>query len=903
MIIRALGVLHRCAYLAYPREFRVHFGAELSDIFERRVAQARAQGRLRAAVLALWLCADAVVTGLSMRTERREFHSIPRRKAPMSFDTLAADVKLAFRRLGRAPVFAAVTILTLGLGIGVNTAIFSVAYAVLLNPLPYRDPSGLVSVWSNNTHQHEPKNPVSPANWDAFKREASAFSGLEATYSFLVNVQLELPSGKQVVAASAVTSGMFDLLGTPALHGRGLRQGDDPNAIVLSHPLWTRFFSADPGVVGKTVTLTGAPGPSLILGVMPAGFVFPYKSMLGASGFTRALSADLWQMLPPNTGRMVDAAGQPSRTIHMLAPIGRLKPGATVQQGRAELDAIAARRATQFADTNSGWGVTTLPLHEQVVGRVRPAVLLLLGGVSLLLLMTCLNIANVLLARATTAQRDLAVRAALGASGGRLVQQSLIETLMLAALGGLAGTLVVVAGTPLVVALAPADLPRLGETRFGWPVVWFALGISAITGLVVGMVPAIAALGARVSGLGETHRTTASSARQRVRAALVVSEIALATVLAVGATLLVRSFVAVMQVDPGFDAAHVLTFQQSVPGRLQTAGARLTFLDELMTKLKAVPGVTSVGGTTRIPLGSTQVTTQLTIEGRDVPVSKLPEVDMRRSVGDYFTALNIPVLKGRVFTDGDRTATVGLAVVNAALESQLFAGEDAVGRRVKMGPPAPNAPWLEIIGVVGDVHHTSLEEAPRPEIYISYLQGPPTSPFMAVRTTGDPSALAQAVRDTAVSLGADPPFNSSTLAGLRAESMAVRRFTVLLSVLFGVLALVLAAVGIYGVLALVVAERTGEVGVRMALGASPSQILSMLVGYAARLGAAGVVLGLSAGLVVARVARSLLFGIQPADPLTFIAVPAILLTVAIAAALIPAQRASKISPTQAMRSN
>lgn len=820
----------------------------------------------------------------------------------MSFDTIAADVKLACRRLGRAPVFAAATILTLGLGIGANTAIFSVAHAVLLNPLPYHEPSGLVSVWSNNTHQHEPKNPVSPANWDAFKREASSFTGLEATYSFLLNVQLELPSGKQVVAASAVTAGMFDLLGTPALHGRGLRAGDDPSAIVLSHGLWTRFFSADPHVVGQTVTLTGAPGPALILGVMPAGFVFPYKSMLGASGFTRAVSADLWQMLPPNTGRMVDAAGQPSRTIHMLAPIGRLKPGATIAQARVELDSIAARRALEFTDTNAGWGVTTVPLHEQVVGRVRPAVLLLLGGVGLLLLMTCLNIANVLLARATSAQRDLAVRAALGASGARLVQQSLIETLMLAALGGLAGTLVVVAGTPLVMALAPTDLPRLAETRFGWPVVWFALGISAITGLVVGMVPAIAALGARVSGLGETHRTTASSGRQRVRAALVVSEIALATVLAVGATLLVRSFVAVMRVDPGFEAAHVLTFQQSVPGRLQTAGARLTFLDELMTKLKAAPGVTSVGGTTRIPLGSTQVTTQLTIEGRDVRLAELPEVDMRRSVGDYFTAMNIPVLKGRVFADSDRTATGGLAVVNGALASQVFAGEEVVGRRVKMGPPAPSAPWLEIIGVVGDVRHTSLEEPPRPEIYISYLQGPPTSPFMAVRTSGDPAALAQTVRDTAVSLGADPPFNVRTLAGLRAESMALRRFTVLLSGLFGLLALVLAAVGIYGVLSLVVAERTGEVGVRMALGAAPSQILSMLVGYAGRLGATGVILGLGAGLVLARVARSLLFGIQPTDAVTFVAVPVLLFAIALAAAAIPARRAAKISPTEAMRS-
>jgi putative ABC transport system permease protein len=741
---------------------------------------------------------------------------------------------------------------------------------------------------------------VSPANWDAFRKEATAFSAVEATYSFLVNVQLELPAGREVVTGTAVTPGMFDLLGTPALHGRGLVESDDANTAVLSHGLWTRLFNADPDVVGKTLTVTGAQGPVLIVGVMPEHFVFPYKSMLGPSGFVRALSADLWQPLLPSAARMIDPSGQPVRTVHFLAVIGRLKSGASPAEADAQLQAIAARRANTFTDTNAGWSVTSMPLLEQVVGRVRPAVLLLAGGVGLLLLMTCLNIANVLLARATGSQADLAVRAALGASGGRLLQQSMIESLTLALFGGVAGTVVVFFGTRLILCLAPSDLPRLTETRFSAPVVLFALGISTLAGVVIGLIPAVASFRTRMSGLRETHRTTASAARQRTRAALVVSELALATVLTVGAALLVRSFVEVMRVDPGFDATHVLSFQQNVPQRIQTPVARIAFLDDFSSKLRALPGVTHVGGTTRIPLGSTQVTTQLTVEGRDVPAASLPEVEMRRAVGDYFGAMGIPVLKGRVFEPTDRAATVGLAVVNAALAATVFPGEQAVGRRVRMGP-SPTGAWLEIIGVVGDIRHSSLEERPRPEIYISYLQGPPVSPFMTVRASDDPAALIQAVRQVATDAGADPPYNVSTMKTLRSESMALRRFTVLLAGLFGVLALALAAVGVYGVLALVVAERTGEVGVRMALGAAPWQILSMLVGYAGRLGAIGVAIGLLGGLALAQIARTLLFGVPPTDIITFVAVPLLLLAVAIAAALIPATRATKISPASAMR--
>jgi predicted permease len=459
----------------------------------------------------------------------------------------------------------------------------------------------------------------------------------------------------------------------------------------------------------------------------------------------------------------------------------------------------------------------------------------------------------------------------------------------------------VVFGTQTILTLAPADLPRLGETRFDFTVFSFALGVSVLTGLAVGVLPALASMRVRSGNLGDSHRTTASASRQRVRGSFVVAELALATVLTVGGGLMLRSFVAVLNVNPGFRAENLLTFQQVVPNGARTPAARVAFLDEFMTRVAALPGVERVGGSTRIPLGSTQVTTQLTVEGRTVPSGNLPEVDMRRAVGDYFQAMGMPVLKGRVFESADRTATAGLAVVNAALAARIFPGEDAVGRRVRMGPN-PNGIWLSIIGVVGDIRHSSLEDDPRPEIYISYLQGPPFSPFFVVRTTGDAGALTRSVGETARALGADPPFNVSTMAGLRSESVALRRFTVLLAGLFGVLALMLAAVGIYGVTALVVAERTDDVGVRVALGATPSRILSMILGQAARLGALGIAIGLGVGLVLAQVARSLLFGIGPADPMTFVVVPLALLAVAIVAALIPARRATKISPIEALRS-
>lgn len=821
----------------------------------------------------------------------------------MTLESIAADTRLALRHIRRAPAFAAMVIATLGIGIGANGAIFSTVYAVLIKPLPYNEPDRLVAVWSNATTLADENYPVSPANFDAFARENASFTQVEGMYSFLNNLQVPVGDSSETLQASTVTAGMFRLLGHQALWGRGLQDGDE-QSVVLSHHYWQRRFGSDPNVIGQLM-----PGPAgqparTIVGVMPPSFVFPYRSMLGPSGFSTAQTADVWLLLSPEApgSRMLGADGQPSRTIHMLSVIGRLKPGVTMAGARTDLQAIAARRAKDMPETNEGFGITMRPLLDQTVGAVRPALVLLSVGVGVLLLLTCVNIANVLLARATGRQRDAAVRAALGASRARLLQQSMIESAVLSGLGGVAALGLVAAGTNLLLALAPADLPRIAETRMSLLVTGFTFGVALLAGLATGLLPAWTSSRARADdGLRESKRTTAGRTQRAARSALVIAEVAMATLLTVGAGLLLRSFVTVMNVDPGFTSDHLLTFQVSVPPRYVGNAALIGYYDELRDKLKTIPGVKNVGGSTRIPLGSTSVSTTLSVEGRDSPPSEKPDVQMRRSVHDYFGTMNIPVLEGRVFTDEDRSAGEIITVVNAALASSVFPGESAIGKRVQMGPNPRPENWMRIIGVVGNIKHDSLEEEAKPEIYISHLQGAPVGPFMAIRTAGDPAAATSGVIDAVKSFGGNPPSNVRTMDALRRESVAERRFVMWLTGAFGIVALLLAAVGVYGVIALLVSERTAEVGIRIALGASPGQVWSMLISHAAVLGAVGVALGLGSGALLAPLATRLLYGISPIDPLTFGGVGLLLLVIAVVAAAIPARRAMAVDPADALR--
>ncbi len=467
---------------------------------------------------------------------------------------------------------------------------------------------------------------------------------------------------------------MFSLLGRAPALGRKFDDPGAPAGAMISYQYWQRRFGGDPSVIGRTLALSGAGSaePILVIGVMPKDFTFPYGSMLGASGFTRTVTVDMWwPMSRQRDPRLVDESGQPNRAIHYFGVVGRLAPGASIDRARADLQAIAAQRAQDYPDTNAGWGVTVRPLHEQAVGALRPALLLLLGGVTIVLLITCINVANVLLARSAGRGRDLAIRSALGASRKRLVQQALTESVLLSFAGGIVGLGVMVVVTRAILALAPANLPRLGEVSPGWPVVLFALTLSIVTGLIVGILPAASAATSRSQDtLRDGTRATASPARRRTRAALIVAEVALAMTLTVCGGLLLRSFVSVLNVDPGFKSDQLLTMQMSVPARYGDAASRLAFYDELEARLKALPGVVSVGGTTRLPLGSTQVTTMLEVEGRAVPRAELPEVEMRRALFDYFATMQIPVVRGRVFTRDDHPTALRTVVINSALANR-----------------------------------------------------------------------------------------------------------------------------------------------------------------------------------------------------------------------------------------
>ncbi|MBA2259097.1 MAG: ABC transporter permease, partial [Acidobacteria bacterium] len=577
MTIAFARALHRAALIAYPRSFRRQFATEIDRIFVERVQCARQQSRLRAVVIACFQIADAVASGIAERTRRaverwawpRHSHAAhSRRSNTLTFDSIRDDLRLALRQCWRAPMFAALTIASLALGVGANSAMFGIVRGVLLQPLPYREPDSLVMIWSDNTKAGERTNPVSPANIEAF-RAAPSLAHVEGLYSFLTPLQVRLGSEPEPALASQVTPGMFELLGRRPLLGQTLAGKSAQSGAVLSHQFWQRRLGADPNVVGRTLDIAGAPAPVPIVGVMPKDFTFPYGSMLWTTGFTRGTNVDLWLAVTRERDpRLVDASGQPNRSIHYFGVVGRVREGSSLERVRNDLAAIATQRAKDFPDTNAGWGVTVRPLHEQTVGALRPALLMLLAGVGVVLLITCINVANVLLARAAGRGRDLAIRSALGASRRRLIQQTLTESVVLSFAGGIAGLAVMVLATRGILAVAPANLPRLGEVSAGVPVVVFALALSILTGLAVGLIPAFAAANSQAQDtLRDGTRATASPARRRTRAALIVAEVALAMTLTVSGGLLLRSFVSVLHVDPGFNAEQLLTLQVSVPAK------------------------------------------------------------------------------------------------------------------------------------------------------------------------------------------------------------------------------------------------------------------------------------------------------------------------------------------------
>ena len=795
------------------------------------------------------------------------------------------DLRYAIRQLIKNPGFTAVAVLTLALGIGANTAIFSIVNAVLLRPFPYQAPERLMII----EERVSAGNSFSPSypNFVDWRAQNTAFDSVAAvrgneSFNFTGAGEPERLQGRLVSAEFFSTLGIKRLLGRDFLAEED-RPGAAP-AVILSYGFWQRRFGADPDVLGKQLTLNQQ--SYTVVGITPANFQF-------------GLEADVTVPIGLSAERFANRGRDPGTGV-----VARLKPGVSQQQGEADLNLVAARLEQQYPETNKGRRVLLTPLHESIVGNVRQPLLILLGAVGLVLLIACANVANLLLVRSSARQKEMAVRVALGASRVTLVRQLLTESVVLATLGTALGILLAFWGMSFIASRLPDGIPRLQEAQVDAPALVFTLAVSLLTGLLFGLAPALqASRPSLTEGLKEGDRGS-SGRRQRLRSVLVVGEVALTLTLLVGAGLLIQSFRRVLQVDPGFKAQNLLTMQVSVnnPDGQQVAN----FFEQLQQNVRSLPGVTSVAVSNGIPFGSTNFPPFL-IEGR--PETENKPSGLRYHVSPaYFQTMGIELIKGRLFTAEDTPATPSVAIIDEVLARRYFPNEDPLGQRLKA---SADAPGIEIVGVVRHAEPNSLDaQGPAPaQFYFNFNQIPAERLpgyvrriNLLTRTEVEPLSLASAVRGQVAALNKDQAvFNVRTMEQTVAQSVAARRFSMLLLTVFGIVALALASIGIYGLMSYTVAQRTREIGVRMALGAQMSDVLKLMVGQGMKLALVGVVLGLVASVALTQLMKTLLFGVSATDPLTFIAIALLLTVVALLACWLPARRATKVDPMEALR--
>ena len=799
------------------------------------------------------------------------------------------DIRYGLRSLIKHPTFTAVCIVTLALGIGANTAIFTVVNAVVLRPLPFQDAERLAMIWTTKDTNQE--QPLSFADYNDLKNQTKTFSAVGAA-SPLWNFTLTGGGEPEPLQGMYVSANLFELLRVAPTRGRNFtsdedRVGGTPVAII-SHSLWERRFGSDQDIVGQQITVSGT--SATVVGVMPRGF-----QLLDPA-------AQLWVPL------MQNQFASSGRQVRLLSVVGRLADDLKPAGAGNELNAIAGQWAGQYPDTNSGVGLRVVPMHDQLTGKVRPALLLLLGAVALVLLIACANIINLMLVRSASRQKEIAVRAALGAGRLRLLRQLLTESITLSLLGGGAGILLGSWGVQALLTLNPIAIPQYNKIGIDFTVLGATLGASVLTGIVFGLAPAWQTLKFDLhSALKEGGRTAiADRSQRRLSSLLVIAETAMAMVLLIGAGLLLKSFAHLLDVKPGFNTENVLTMQIGLPNAAyQDAQKRAAFLKQLETNLAAAPEVSSVGLVTRLPLMSAlnNITSFLAIEGREVPPGERPEIDFRRASTGYFQTMGIPLLSGRLVTEQDVTNNTSSVLINEAMAKRFFSGEDPVGKRISTAnSTGQQTQWQTIVGVVGSVRHLGLDLEPRPEIYYHTNTSPPFGPVVVIRTTADPQRLISIARAKVRELDRDVPIsNVNTMEQLVAQSVAQRRFGMFLVGIFAALALVLAVVGIYGVVSYSVAQRTNEIGVRMALGASASDVLKMVLKNGMTLALIGVGIGLAAAFAVTRLMAAMLFDVKPTDVATFAIVSVGLILVALLACYVPARRAMKVDPLVALR--
>ena len=798
-------------------------------------------------------------------------------------ESIFKDIRYGFRGLLKRPGFTVIALLALALGIGANTAIFSLVNAVVIRPLPYPDPDRLVWVWGNIRNGGN-RASVAPGDFLDFRSQNKTFEQFAASFTVPLPVNLTGSGEPERLNGSGVTGNYFQAFGLAPALGRGFsleneKTGQD-QVTVLSHALWQRRFAGDPEIVGKTILLDGK--PRLVIGVMGEGVNLPQ-------------AAELW--VPMN----FDADPEmKQRHAHFLRPVGRLKEGVTLIQAQADTDVIAGVLEEQFPDSNTGWNLRLVSLREQLVGSSRTTVFILFGAVGFVLLIACANVANLLLVRAAARQKEIALRTALGASRLRIVRQMITESLLLSILGGVLGALLAVWGVKLLVSLSEGSLPPTADVRIDATVLGFTLLISIFTGLLFGLAPAFRTMKVNlIDSLKEGTRGTEGTLRNRTRSLLVVFESAVAVMLLIGAGLLVRSLIALQQVDPGFDPKNVLTLRVDLSrNKYNTPEKSSNFFHELEQRVGSLPGVETVGFVTELPLSGQPNDMPFTVEGRPPlsPDQKLG-ADWRRVNHNYFNALRISLLRGRSFTEQEVQQSDKVIIVSQALVNAIFPNEEALGKRLITG--IRSEPY-EIVGIVGDIRHRSLERQPFATMYFPTRQTGRLN--LVVRTQNDPLSIVGGVRKEVQALDPDQPIAAvRTMDEWVALSVAAPRYRTTLLALFAALAMILAATGIYGVMSYSVAQRTHEIGVRMALGARRVDVMKLVVRQGMLLTLVGVILGLGGAYTLTRVMSSLLFGVTEKDPITFAVVAALLIAVAFIACFVPARRATKVDPLEALR--
>ena len=803
-------------------------------------------------------------------------------------ENLVSDVRYALRSLLRRPAFTIIAVLTLAIGIGANTAIFSAIHSLLLKPLPFPELDRVVAIWDKLPSRGVKHNEVTMANYLDLRSQTQSFEQL-ALYRWW-NANLTGIDPPERIQGFLVTANYLDAIGMKPILGRNFfaeenQPGKDAVAII-THSLWQRRFGGDPNILNKTVTINSI--VRTIVGVMPEHFNFPK-------------GAEIYAPLPLTPELMK------SRGNHSYYVIGRLKPRASIESSQAEIDNIMARLEQQFPETNKGWGATVFPIVADTVRLYDTALWVMMAAVGFVLLIACANVANLMLVRATGRQREIALRAALGASRWRIVRQLLTESLIVALIGGGIGTLVGFWGIDALRVSNPGEAAKFApgwyQLGINFPVLMFTVGLSLLSGIVFGLAPALQVSKPNLNeSLKEGSRQT-SGTSHRLRSLFVVAEVALSLVLLVGAGLLARSFLSLLKTDPGFNPDNLITMNLVLPfAKYKEEPQVAAFYNDLLQRVKAQPGVESAAFVNYLPLGGANSSDSYLVEGLPEPAPG-QENDGRYRVAtpDYFRTMGIPIVHGRGFTDQDKAGAPSVVIVNETLARKHWPGGDAIGKRIRFYGPPERTPWREIVGVVRDVKH-ELNIPVEPEYYLPHAQDPWNAMVMVARTSVEPASLAAALRQQVWTIDKDQPvFDVKTMYEVRSASVALYSFSSVMLAIFAVVALLLASIGIYGVMAFAVTQRTQEIGIRMALGARARDVLKLVVRHGMKLALIGIAVGLVASVALTRFMAGLLFGVEATDLLTFSVVSVCLLLAAFVACYLPARRATKVDPLVALR--